>query len=187
MPPDRRGITQIRCVEGFYKRGMPCWSVTPAWSSTTAPAAAAVWNLRAMGRSVALVPHRLQLLHRQQPHRPPDDDLRAGQSGCLSPVPAALSATAITFRSMMNQGISIGVGEIEAALSNPERLTELHAMFAELERIRDLYAGGPVPTDQHHRLQPRLVGLRALRPCGNRAAVVCFRREECPFEASGSV
>lgn len=89
-----------------------------------------------------------------------------------------------TFRSMMNQGISISVGEIEAALNDPDRLAELRAMFAELERVRDLYAADLYPLTNVTVCNRDWLAYELCDPAKNRAAVVCFRREECPFEAS---
>lgn len=182
-PPGRHGITQIRCVEGFYRLWDALLERHPGLVIDNCASGGRRLEFEAMGRSVALFRTDYSCY---TDNSPTGHQMMTCGLGKWVPVssPGGSFSDRYTFRSMMNQGISISVGEIEAALNDPDRLAELRAMFAELERVRDLYAADLYPLTNVTVCNRDWLAYELCDPAKNRAAVVCFRREECPFEAS---
>ena len=181
--PDRRGITQIRCVEGFYELWDTLLERFPGLVIDNCASGGRRLEFEAMGRSISMFRTDYSCFTDADPlgHQ-------VQTCGLSMWVPVSTvggeSKDPYHWRSRMNNGTCFGTDLVYEALDNPEVMDILHRRLGEFERIRDLYAADFHCLTDVNISWKEWLAFQLNDPGTGRAAVLSFRRDECPFESA---
>ena len=181
--PDRQGMTQIRCVEGFYRLWDTLLERHPGLLIDNCASGGRRLEFESMGRSVALFRTDYSCY---ADNDPVGHQMQTCGLGKWVPVSSAGGSFSdkYFFRSMLNQGTAIPNEQIEQALGDPQYMAQLRGMFNELSRMRDLYASNMYPLTDINISWKDWLAYELYSPELHRGAVMSFRRDECPLESA---
>ena len=190
---NRRGITQIRCVEGFYKFWDTLLERHPGLVIDNCASGGRRLDFEAVSRSITLF--RSDYLCYAD-NDPIGVQLQTGGLAFWLPVSAIAFGNSwlpefknpsrdiidqYRFRSTLSQGMSIGHAFIESAATRPYIRSKIKLMLSELRRVRDLYYGDYYPLTAISMQRTDWFAYEMHRPDLGRGIVVSIRRDECPF------
>lgn len=180
---NRRGMTQIQCVMGLWK----LWDILrerfPNLIIDNCASGGRRLDIESLSRSVSL-------FRSDYPCYADSDAVGYQVSTCsLSQwVPVSTISgkmdTHYRFRSLLEQGFNFGIADIEAALSDPERMSQLQGWFKEYETVRDLFTKDLYVLSNVSISQKDWCAFELYSPEEQRGAVLSFRRELCPCDSA---
>jgi len=180
---DRRGMTQIRCVEGFYQLWDTLLTRFPDLIIDNCASGGRRLEFEAMTRSVALTRTDYMCYTDSDPlgHQAQTCGL-----GMWVPVSSVSGGTKDPYqwRSRINNGCCIESELIYEALENPETMGVLRQRLSEFECIRDLYAADMYFLTDVNISWKEWLAFQLNDPNSDRGAVLSFRRDVCPFESA---
>ena len=179
--PERRGITQIRCVEGFYALWDSLRERFPDLIIDNCASGGRRLEIDSMSRSVSLTRTDYMCYA--------DSDALGHQMhtcglGMWVPVSGVLGGTLdlYDFRSRMNNGLAIEIELIYKALESPDIMETIKRRLIEFERLRELYAADMYLHTDINISRKEWFAYQLNSPELGRGALLSFRRDECPFE-----
>lgn len=180
---NRRGMTQIRCVEGLYKLWDKLLEAHPHLIIDNCASGGRRLELESVSRSVSLF--------RSDYFCYADSDPIGFQSqacGLGKWIPVSTGGGRFedrySFRSTLNQGLSIDIKLIEEALQNPELLEEYKEYFNEFMLVKDLYDKDMYMLTNVTVSPKDWLAYELYSPEEKRGAVLSFRRDLCPFDSA---
>lgn len=180
---NRRGITQIRCVEGLYKLWDELRARHPHLIIDNCASGGRRLELEAITRSISLF--------RTDYCCYADSDPIGFQSqtcGLGKWLPVSLGGgryeDKYAFRSSMNEGASIDIKLIKEALEKPELLKEYKEYFAELLEIRELFSQDMYPLTNVTVSAKDWLAYEFYSPEKKSGMILSFRRDICPFNSA---
>jgi alpha-galactosidase len=183
-PEDRRGITQIRCVEGFYAMWDDLLARHPGLLIDNCASGGRRLDFEALTRSYALF--RSDYLCYAD-NDPIGVQVQTGGLAFFVPVSTTSAgdvADLYRFRSTLSQGIAIDQGTVMKASEDPAYREMLAKRLDELARVRELFNGDYYPFTGVTIARTDWFAYQMNRPDLGRAVVISIRRDECPFETA---
>jgi len=181
---DRHGITQIRCVEGFYAMWDDLLARPPGLLIDNCASGGRRLDFEALTRSYALF--RSDYLCYAD-NDPIGVQVQTGGLAFFVPVSTTSAgdvADLYCFRSTLSQGITIDQGAVLKASEDPAYRELLTKRLDELARVRDLFNGDYYPFTGVTIARTDWFAYQMSRPDLGRAVVISIRRDECPFETA---
>jgi alpha-galactosidase len=182
--PDRRGMTQIRAVEGFYAMWDELLARHPGLLIDNCASGGRRLDFEALTRSYSLFRSDYLCYADNDPI-----GVQCQTGGLALYVP--VSTTSIgdledlyRFRSTLSQGMNLDQGAVLRAAQDPAFRGRLARWLGELERVRELFMGDYYPFTGVTIARTDWFAYQLNRPDLGRAAVISIRRDECPFEAA---
>lgn len=180
---NRRGMTQIRCVEGLYKLWDKLRERHPHLIIDNCASGGRRLELESISRSVSLFRSDYFCYSDSDPI-----GFQAQACGLGQWVPVSTGGGRFedkySFRSTMNQGISIDIKLVKEALDNPELMQTYREYFHELELVRELYDKDMYLLTNVTVSPKDWLAYELYSPDENRGAVLSFRRDLCPFDSA---
>ncbi len=179
--PDRRGITEIRCVENFYRLWDDLRERFPKLIIDNCASGGRRLDFEANSRAIPLFRSDYLCYADVSP-----EGMQVQTAGLAPYVP--LNGTIFrgnidryTFMSFLSAGVGLRMAQIDAALENRETGDELRKMFSVMMKVRRLFYGDyyqltPVTLDDRDWFAYRLH-----LPETGEGAVLSFRRADCPL------
>ncbi len=181
---ERRGISQIRGVEGFYAMWDELLARHPRLLIDNCASGGRRLDFEALTRSYALF--RSDYLCYAD-NDPIGVQVQTGGLAFFVPVSATNAgdvADLYRFRSTLSQGITIDQGSVLKAAEDPAYREMLTKCLDELARVRDLFNGDYYPFTGVTIARTDWFAYQMNRPDLGRAVVISIRRDECPFETA---
>ncbi len=178
---DRRGITQIRCVEGFYAMWDELLARHPGLLIDNCASGGRRLDFEALTRSYALFRSDYLCFADSDPI---GVQVQTGGLAFFVPVSTTNArdvADLYRFRSTLSQGITIGQAAVLKAAEDPAYREMLAKRLDELDRVRDLFNGDYYPFTGVTIARTDWFAYQMNRPDLGRAVVISIRRDECPF------
>lgn len=180
---DQRGMTQIRCVEGLYKLWDRLRERYPHLIIDNCASGGRRLELESVSRSIALF--------RSDYFCYADSDpigFQAQTCGLGKWVPVSTGGGRFedqySFRSTLNQGMSIDIKLVEQALEEPELLDTYKKYFDELMLVKDLYDKDMYLLTGVTVSPKDWLAYELYSPEDGKGAVLSFRRDLCPFDSA---
>ena len=182
--PGRRGITEIRCVENFYRLWDTLHERFPELIIDNCASGGRRLDFEANTRAIPLFRSDYLCYADVSP-----EGMQVQTAGLAPYVP--LNGTIFrgntdwyTFMSFLSAGVGLRMAQIEAALEDEALGAELRKMFAVMMKVRRLFNGDyyqltPVTLDDRDWFAYRLH-----MPETGEGAVLSFRRENCPVNSA---
>jgi alpha-galactosidase len=182
--PGRRGITEIRCVENFYRLWDTLHERFPELIIDNCASGGRRLDFEANTRAIPLFRSDYLCYADVSP-----EGMQVQTAGLAPYVP--LNGTIFrgnidryTFMSFLSAGVGLRMAQIDAALEDADTGAELSRMFSVMMKIRKLFAGDyyqltPVTLDDRDWFAYRLH-----LPETDEGAVISFRRENCPVNSA---
>ena len=181
---DRRGMTQIRAVEGFYTMWDELLSRHPGLLIDNCASGGRRLDFEALTRSYALFRSDYLCYADNDPI-----GVQVQTGGLAFYVPVSTTSCGdlddlYRFRSTLSQGISLDQAAVLRATQEPAFRERLARRLNELSRVRDLFMGDYYPFTGVTIARTDWFAYQMNRPDLGRAVVVSIRRDECPFEVA---
>ncbi len=181
---NRRGMTQIRAVEGFYTMWDDLLARHPGLLIDNCASGGRRLDFEALTRSCALFRSDYLCYADNDPI-----GVQVQTGGLALYVPVSTTNTGdikdlYRFRSTLSQGITLDQGDVEKATQDPAYRVLLASRLNELGRVRDLFFGDYYPFTGVTISRTDWFAYQMNRPDLGRAVVVSIRRDQCPFESA---
>ena len=185
--PDRRGITEIRCVENFYRLWDTLHERFPELIIDNCASGGRRLDFEANTRAIPLFRSDYLCYADVSP-----EGMQVQTAGLAPYVP--LNGTIFrgsidryTFMSFLSAGVGLRMAQIDAALEDGKTGDEMRRMFSVMMRVRKLFKGDyyqltPVTLDDRDWFAYRLH-----MPETGEGAVISFRRENCPVNSANYI
>jgi alpha-galactosidase len=181
---NRRGMSQIRAVEGFYAMWDDLLARHPGLLIDNCASGGRRLDFEALTRSYALFRSDYLCYADNDPI-----GVQVQTGGLAFYVPVSTTNTGdiadlYRFRSTLSQGVTLDQGAVLQAAGDPTFRALLARRLEELDRVRDLFFGDYYPFTGVTIARSDWFAYQMNRPDLGRAVVISIRRDECPFEVA---